>query len=94
MPFINLNGQLTEVTQEQFDLYTVGQTVNPGTPTSPQIKPSQIAAGGDVTVTPTATSKVLTPNTTNNSPGQTLTTNDQAISQNTTTNFWCHYSVL
>jgi hypothetical protein len=87
MPFINLNGQLTEVTQEQFDLYTVGQTVNPGTPTSPQIKPSQIAAGGDVTVTPTATSKVLTPNTTNNSPGQTLTTNDQAISQNTTTNF-------
>jgi hypothetical protein len=87
MPFINLNGQLTEVTQEQFDLYTVGQNVNPGTPTSPQIKPSEIAAGGDVTVTPTATSKVLTPNTTNNSPDQTLTTNDQAISQNTATNF-------
>jgi hypothetical protein len=87
MPFINLNGQLTEVTQEQYDIYTVGQTVNPGTPTSPQTKPSEIAAGGDVTVTPTATSKILTPNTTDTSPGQTLTTNNQAISQNTTTNF-------
>jgi hypothetical protein len=82
MPFINLNGQLTEVTQEQYDIYTVGQNVNPGTPTSPQIKPSQIAAGGNVTVTPTATSTVLTPNTINNSPDQTLAVSNQLTSTN------------
>ena len=84
MPFINLNGQLIEVTQEQYDIYTVGQNVNPGTPISPQVKPSEIAAGGNVTITPSATSTILTPNTTNNSPDQILTTSNQSINISTT----------
>lgn len=73
MPYVNLNGKLTEVTQEQFDIYTIGQNLNAATSTV-QTSAANIAAGGTVTQTDSATATILTPNTTNTSPGQTLTT--------------------
>ncbi len=67
MPFINLNGQLIEVTQEEYDIYTVGQGVNP-------------ASGGNV-VQLNNTQTILTPNTTNNSPDQSLIILDEEINE-------------
>ena len=72
MPYINLNGQLVQVTQEQFDIYTVGQNINAST-AAVQTSAANIAAGGTVTQSNTATATILTPNTTNTSPGQVLT---------------------
>lgn len=64
MPFVSINGQLIEVTQAQYDAYT-----------APTIASSQtVPAGGTVTVSATSTAEILTPNTTNTSPGQTLVT--------------------
>ena len=60
MPFININGQLQNITDEEFALYTEGLGVAP-------------AAGGTV-VQLNNTQTVLFPNTTNNTPGQTLPT--------------------
>lgn len=76
MPFINLNGKLTEVTQEEYDIYTVGQNRSQvsGTPQTPAEAAAAVAAGGSVTNSNTATTPILTPNTTNTSPDQTLTT--------------------
>lgn len=71
MPYININGQLTQVTQEQFDIYTIGQNFNAATATIQTSTPN-IAAGGTVTESDSSTATILTPNTTNTSPGQTL----------------------
>lgn len=64
MPYINVDGKLQFVTQEQYDTYTLGQN------TTGQIT----AAGGNVvTVWDDAGSQqILYPNTTNTSPDQTL----------------------
>jgi hypothetical protein len=71
MPYVTLNGRLTEITQEQFDIYTIGQNQNVATATT-QTNAANIAAGGTVTQTDSTTSTILTPNTTNTSPNQTL----------------------
>jgi hypothetical protein len=68
---VTLNGKLTEVTQEQFDTYTIGQNANASTATIQTSVPN-IAAGGTVTQSDSATATILTPNTTNTSPGQIL----------------------
>ena len=60
MPYINLNGQLLFVTDEEYTLYTQGTGVDP-------------AAGGNV-VQLSNSQTILDPNTTNTSPGQTLPT--------------------
>lgn len=73
MPYINVNGRLTEVTQEQFDIYTIGQNLNASTATVQTSVPN-IAAGGTVTQSDSTTDIILTPNTVNTSPDQTLET--------------------
>jgi len=65
MPYINLNGQLLFVTDEEYALYTEGSGVDP-------------AAGGNV-VQLDNTQTILTPNTTNNTPGQSLPVTAQRI---------------
>jgi hypothetical protein len=65
MPFILIDGQLQEVSQEAYDVYTIGQRLNP-------------AAGGNV-VQLNNTQTILDPNTTNNTPGQTLPTLSEQI---------------
>ena len=47
MPYVNLNGQLIPVTQEQYDIYTIGQNLNASTATIQTSVPN-IAAGGTV----------------------------------------------
>lgn len=84
MPFINLNGRLVEVTQAEYDIYTVGQNLNqPATPQTPAEAAAAVAAGGNVTTTPTSTETILTPNTTDNTPGQTLSVSNETVSTNT-----------
>jgi hypothetical protein len=72
MPFVNINGQLIEVTQEQLDNYTAGNQ-------------TEVAAGGDiVNVVPVESGQIpeqiLTPNTASTSPDQTLTETFQPYS--------------
>jgi len=69
MPFVSINGQLIEVTQAQYDAYT-----------APTIASSQtVAAGGTVIDNNSATTPILTPNTTNNTPGQDLTNAEVSV---------------
>jgi len=79
MPYINLNGQLIEVTQEQYDIYTVGQTVNPGTVSVPIASAADVASGGNVVISNSITTPVLTPNTSISIPGLTLPTTAQTV---------------
>jgi hypothetical protein len=79
MPYINLNGQLIEVTQEQYDIYTVGQTVNPGTVNVPIASAANVASGGNVVISNSITTPVLTPNTSISIPGLTLPTTAQTV---------------
>jgi len=79
MPYINLNGQLIEVTQEQYDIYTVGQTVNPGTVSVPITSAANVASGGNVAISNSITTPVLTPNTSISIPGLTLPTTAQTV---------------
>ena len=65
MPYININGRLEEVTQEQFDVYNLGRGSNP-------------AAGGTVTQLNNS-QEIINPNTTNNTPGQALTYSPQTV---------------
>ena len=65
MPIIEVNGQLKIITEEEFKLYTQGLGTTP-------------AAGGNV-VQLNNTQTILSPNTTNNSPGQTLPTSNQNV---------------
>jgi hypothetical protein len=72
MPFVNINGQLVELTQEQLDNYTAGNQ-------------TEVAAGGDiVNVVPVESGQIpeqiLTPNTASTSPDQTLTETFQPYS--------------
>ena len=72
MPFVNINGQLIEVTQEQLDNYTAGNQ-------------TEVAAGGEiVNVVPVEPGQIpeqiLTPNTASTSPDQTLTETFQPYS--------------
>lgn len=79
MPYINLNGQLIEVTQEQYDIYTVGQTVNPGTASVPITSAANVASGGNVLVTDSVTTPILNPNTSISIPGLTLPTTSEPV---------------
>jgi hypothetical protein len=79
MPYINLNGQLIEVTQEQYDIYTIGQTLNPGTASVPVTAAANVASGGNVLVTDSDTTPILTPNTSISIPGLTLPTTDATV---------------
>lgn len=82
MPYVNLNGQLIEVTQEQYDIYTVGQNQNQvGTTQTPAQAAAAVAAGGTVTISNSTTSTIVTPNTTNTSPDQTLATTAVRVSE-------------
>jgi hypothetical protein len=92
MAYINLNGRLIEISQEQYDLYTKGLGLDPLGRDTVATQPNNPAAGGTQTISNTVTSTIINPNTTNNTPGQTLTTTDiqaavkQSIAQDTTTN--------
>jgi hypothetical protein len=79
MPQIAYNGQLYEITQAQYDTYTVGGPLPTGAVLA---NPSNVAGGGNVTVNNSTTSTILTQNTTNNTPGQALTTT--TVNVNTT----------
>lgn len=67
MPFITQNGQLLEVDQATFDSW------NQGSDTAP-------AAGGNVTQLNNSQT-ILVPNTTNNTPGQQLPTDQQSLTR-------------
>lgn len=69
MPFITYNGQLYEVTQTQYDNYTVGSPAPTGAVLT---QAGNVAGGGTIINNNTATTPVLAENTTNNTPGQTL----------------------
>lgn len=84
MPQVLVDGKYVEITQEQFDLYTIGQNQNIASATT-QNNASSIAAGGTVTQTDSATTTILTPNTTNTSPGQTLDTIPALVTTSSTT---------
>ena len=75
MPYINVDGRLQYVTQEQFDIYTLGQPLNS----------SKEPAGGNVVTVynDTGSQKILYPNTTNTSPDQTLGQSYQQSSTST-----------
>lgn len=64
MPFISQNGQLVQVTQAQYDAYTAPTIAGSTT----------VPAGGSILVNDTTTTPILTSNTTNTSPNQTLLT--------------------
>jgi len=83
MPQVLIDGKYVEITQEQFDSYTTGQNQNVASATT-QNTAATIAAGGTVTQTDSATSVILTPNTTNTSPGQSLVTTSATVSQSAT----------
>lgn len=82
MPYISFNGQLFEITQDQYNSYTIGDPLPAGAVLA---NPSNVASGGTVTVTSTSTAEILAPNTTNNTPGQTLTTSYQSTSTSNST---------
>ena len=84
MPQVLVDGKYVEITQEQFDIYTIGQNQNVASAAT-QNDASSIAAGGTVTQTNSATSTILTPNTTNTSPGQTLDTIPALVTTSSTT---------
>jgi hypothetical protein len=131
MPFINIDGKLTEVSQAVFDAWPSGKVVSstsssqtlygsetftPGQALSNKqmasvslalltgnpvdsallaqyqqqvgtVQQTPVAAGGTVTTTPTATAQILTPNTTNSSPDQTLPVSNQTVSRDVSTSF-------
>ena len=84
MPYITYNGQTYEITQAQFDSYTVGAAPPAGATNLTAGLANDlnllVPAGGTVLNNDTATTPILTPNTTNTSPGQTLT-EEQARAQ-------------
>ena len=79
MPQIAYNGQLYEITQAQYDTYTIGGPLPPGAVLA---NAGAVAAGGTVTQSNlAASSTILTPNTTNNNPGQTLATSSVTVNK-------------
>ena len=84
MPYITYNGQTYEITQAQFNSYTVGAAPPAGATNLTAGLANDlnllVPAGGTVLNNDTATTPILTPNTTNTSPGQTLT-EEQARAQ-------------
>ena len=74
MPQIAYNGQLYDITQAQYDAYTIGSPLPTGAVLATA---GAVASGGSVTNTNTVDETILTQNTTNNTPGQTLTTSYQ-----------------
>ena len=82
MPYISYNGQLYEITQAQYNSYTIGSPLPSGAVLS---NAGNVAAGGTVTNTNSVTETILTPNTTNTSPGQTLTTTSTTVNTTATT---------
>ena len=71
MPQIAYNGQLYDITQAQYDAYTIGSPLPNGAVLA---NAGAVASGGSVTKTNTVDETILTQNTTNNTPGQTLPT--------------------
>jgi hypothetical protein len=69
MPYINLDGQLKFVTDEEYALYTQGTGVDP--------------AGGGNVLQLNNTDTILNPNTTNTTPGQTLPVTAETIASGT-----------
>lgn len=85
MPQIAYNGQLYDITQAQYDAYTIGSPLPNGAVLA---NAGAVASGGSVTETNTVDDTILTQNTTNNTPGQILTTTyQQATTSATDTNF-------
>jgi hypothetical protein len=76
MPYISFNGQLFEITQAQYDSYTIGSPLPSGAVLT---NAATVAAGGTVTNNNSTTTPILTENTTNNSPNQTLTNTSTAV---------------
>jgi hypothetical protein len=75
MPYLNQNGKIVEVTQAQFDQYTVDNNINPELTNAARALAGQAPlapAGGTVLNSNSVTTPILTPNTTSTSPGQTL----------------------
>ena len=83
MPYISYNGQLFEVTQAQYDSYTVGATPPAGAVnlTAGLANDLPLASGGTQLLNNSATTPILTPNTTNTTPGQTLTTTQATVNK-------------
>ena len=71
MPQIAYDGQLYDITQAQYDAYTIGSPLPTG---AVLVNAGAVASGGSVTKTNTVDETILTQNTTNNTPGQTLPT--------------------
>lgn len=86
MPYITYNGQLYEITQTQYDSYTVGATPPAGAVNLTAGLANDlnlvVPAGGTVLNNSTATTPILIENTTNNTPGQTLN-QTTAVAQST-----------
>ena len=78
MPYISFDGQLFEITQAQYDTYTIGSPLPTGAVLA---NPAAVASGGIVTQSNSATSPILTPNTTNNTPGQPLATSSVTVNK-------------
>ena len=76
MPYISYNGQLYEITQAQYDSYTIGSPLPTGAVLT---NAGAVASGGTVTNNNSVTTPILTENTTNNTPNQTLTTTSTAV---------------
>ena len=76
MPYLNQNGKIVEVTQAQFDQYTVDNNINPELTNAARAlagQPPLAPAGGTVLNNNSITTPILTPNTSSTSPNQALT---------------------
>jgi len=75
MPYLNQNGKIVEVTQAQFDQYTVDNNIYPELTNAARAlagQPPLAPAGGTVLNSNSVTTPILTPNTNSTSPDQTL----------------------
>ena len=82
MPYINQNGKIVEITQQQFDDYTIANNINPELTIAAQ--QLTVPAGGNVLNSSSPTTPLLTPNTTNTSPDQTLLQSSASLYGNAT----------
>lgn len=76
MPYLNQNGKIVEVTQAQFDQYTIDNNINPELTNAARAldgQPPLAPAGGTVLNNNSITTPILTPNTSSTSPNQALT---------------------
>lgn len=72
MPFVNVDGQLVEITAEELDNFNQGESQGAiGTIEDPLTNNGSVAAGGTVTVDEMG-QEILSPDTTDNTPGQEI----------------------